>query len=76
MTSTQTARFKTKLQNYPDWDREQQIKRNNRALEKLEELRQERMNMSDEEAKAREDFFEEFKQILDNNRPKDAKLYS
>lgn len=76
MTSTQTARFKTQLQNYPEWDRQQQIKRNSRALEKLEELRQERMNMSDEEAKARDDFFEEFKQIVDNNRPVGAKLYS
>lgn len=76
MTSTQTARFKTQLKNYPEWDREQQIKRNSMALEKLEELRQERMNMSDEEAKAREDFFEDFKQIVDNNRPVGAKLYS
>ncbi|GEM_PF-3036070 len=76
MTSTQNARFKTKLQNYPEWDREQQIKRNSRALEKLEELRQERMNMSDEEAKARDNFFEEFKQIVDTNRPVGAKLYS
>ena len=76
MTSTQTAGFKTKHQNYPEWDREQQIKRNDRALKKLEELRHQRINMSDEEAKAREDFFEEFKEIIDNNRPVCAKLYS
>jgi len=76
MNSTQNAGFKNKLKTYPTWDREQQIKRNSRALENLENLRQRRVKMSDEEAKAREVFFEEFKQIIDNNRPVGAKLYS
>jgi TRAP-type C4-dicarboxylate transport system substrate-binding protein len=76
MNSTQNARFKNKFKTYPNWDREEQIKRNNRALQKLEEMRLHRINMSDEEAKAREVFFEEFKQIVDNNRPVGAKLYS
>lgn len=76
MNSTPTTRFKNKLITYPNWDRKQQIKRNNKALKKLEELRQQRIKMSDEEAKAREVFFEEFKQIVDNNRPEGAKLYS
>ena len=34
------------------------------------------MNMSDEDAKTREKLFEEFKEIIDNNRPVGAKLYS
>lgn len=76
MNSTQNARFKNKLTVYPNWDTEQQMNRNSKALQKLEELRQQRIEMSDEEAKAREVFFEEFKQIVDNNRPVGAKLYS
>ena len=76
MNSTQNARFKNKLKTYPTWDREQQIKRNSRALQKLEELRQRRAKMSDEEAEARKVFFEEFTQIVDNNRPVGAKLYN
>ncbi len=76
MASTQNARFKAQIQNYPEWDREQQIQRNSRALKKLEQRYQQIMDISDEEAKAREEFFEEFKQIVDNNRPVGAKLYS
>lgn len=76
MNSILNIQFKNKLKTYPTWDREQQIKRNSGALEKLENLRQRRVKMSNEEAKAREVFFEEFKQIIDNNRPVGAKLYS
>lgn len=76
MNSTQNARFKDNLKVYSIWDREQQIKRNSKALQKLEELREQRIKMSDEEAKIREVFFEEFKQIVDDNRPVGTKLYS
>lgn len=76
MESSQSLLLKEKLQQYPEWDREEQIKRNSGALKKLEARRIKTMNMSDGEAKAREEAFEEFKQIIDSNRPVGAKLYS
>ena len=76
MESSQCLTLKEKLQEYPEWDREEQIKRNSRALKKLDARRKETMNMSDGEAKAREEAFEEFKKIIDSNRPVGAKLYS
>lgn len=76
MTSSKNSRFKAQTQNYPDWDKNRQFQSNLTALKKLEKRRQEIMNISDEEAKSREEFFEEFRQIVDNNRPVGAKLYS
>ena len=76
MESSPAIRLKEKLKKYPEWDREEQIKRNSRALKQLDNIRQKTMSMSDEEAKAREEFFEGFKEIIDSSRPVGAKLYS
>ncbi len=65
-----------KLKDYPDWDREQQIKRNQKALKKLKERQQKTLQINDEEAYQREEDFERFKQLIDQFRPQDSKLYS
>lgn len=65
-----------KLKEYPDWDREVQLKKNQPAMKLLAQLIQEHKNMSDEEAQQREVFFEGFKEIVDAQRSTEAKLYS
>lgn len=67
---------KLQLKNYPDWDQDEQIKRNRWAMELLEKRRQKRLQITEEEEKERTEFFEEFKQLMDNFRPLGAKLYS
>ena len=65
-----------KLKNYPDWDREEQIKRNQKALKKLKERHQKTLQIDDKEACHREEEFERFKQLMDQFRPQGSKLYS
>lgn len=65
-----------KLKDYPDWDREKQIKRNQKALKKLQERQQKTLQIDDQEACQREEDFERFKQLIDQFRPKGSKLYS
>lgn len=65
-----------KLSQYPNWNREEQIKNNQKALQILRKMIEENQNMSDEEAQLRAEFFEDFKQLIDAYRPKGAKLYS
>ena len=68
--------LKHKLANYPDWDRDEQIKRNRLALEILEKRRQKRLQLTDSQEKERTEFFEEFKELMDDFRPDGSKLYS
>lgn len=68
--------LQVKLKDYPDWDREEQIKRNQRALKKLEERHQKTLQINDQEARQRQEKFERFKQSMDQFRPQGAKLYS
>ena len=68
--------LKRKLANYPDWDRDEQIKRNRLALDILETRRQKRLQLTDAQEKERTEFFEEFKELMDDFRPLGSKLYS
>jgi hypothetical protein len=68
--------LKRKLANYPDWDRDEQIKRNRLALDILEKRRQKRLQLTDAQEKERTEFFEEFKELMDDFRPLGSKLYS
>ncbi len=68
--------LKHKLANYPDWDRDEQIKRNRLALEILEKRRQKRLQLTDAQEKERTEFFEEFKELMDDFRPNGSKLYN
>ncbi|WP_232826309.1 hypothetical protein [Cyanothece sp. BG0011] len=65
-----------KLKDYPDWDREEQIKRNQKALKKLKERHQKTLQIDDQEACQRQEEFENFKQLIDQFRPQGSKLYS
>ncbi|MDJ0843995.1 TIGR04255 family protein [Crocosphaera sp.] len=65
-----------KLRDYPDWDREEQIKRNQKALKKLKERHQKTLQIDDQEAEQRQEEFERFKQVMDQFRPQGSKLYS
>jgi hypothetical protein len=67
--------LKLQLANYPDWDRDKQIKRNRLALDILEKRRQKRLQITDAEEKERTEFFEEFKKLMDDFRPLGSKLY-
>ncbi|MBW4554980.1 MAG: hypothetical protein KME59_03405 [Trichormus sp. ATA11-4-KO1] len=58
------------------WDKEQQIQKNQKAITLLAKRIEKHHNMSEEEAREREEFFEEFKQIIDAQRSPGQKLYS
>lgn len=66
----------TKIVNYPDWDRVEQIEKNRLALEILEQRRKKRSQITKEEEREKTEFFEDFKQLIDEFRPCGAKLYS
>ena len=68
--------LKCKLAHYPNWDRDEQMKRNRLALDILEKRRQKRFQLTDVEEKERTEFFEDFKELMDDCRPSGAKLYS
>lgn len=68
--------FKLKLTTYPDWDRNEQKKRNGLAIEILEKRRQKRLQISDEQEKEITEFFEDFQKLMDDFRPLDSRLYS
>jgi hypothetical protein len=65
------ARFREKLAQYPDWDREEQIKRNQGLIKTLTEWLEE----DSEQEQARIEHFELFKKIIDENRPSGHKLF-
>jgi hypothetical protein len=68
--------LKSKLARYPDWDRDEQIKRNRSALDLLEKRRKKRLQITDEKEKEITEFFENFKKLMDEQRPSGLKLYS
>jgi hypothetical protein len=68
--------LKLKLTTYPDWDRNEQKKRNGLAIEILEKRRQKRLQITDEQEKEITEFFEDFQKLMDDFRPLDSRLYS
>ena len=68
--------LKLKLITYPDWDKDEQIKRNRLALDILEKRRKKRSHITDAQEREKTEFFEEFKKLMDNYRPNGSKLYS
>lgn len=58
------------------WDQEKQLQKNKRAMEILRKQMEEHDKMSDVESLQRQEFFEEFKKIVDAQRPPGQKLYS
>ncbi|HAC62887.1 MAG TPA: hypothetical protein DCF68_04960 [Cyanothece sp. UBA12306] len=68
--------LQVKLNNYPDWDREEQLNRNRIALQKLESRRQKILQITDEEVQERKIFLESFQHSIDQFRPQGSKLYS
>jgi hypothetical protein len=55
--------LKVKLTTYPDWDRNEQRKRNALAIEILEKRRQKRSQITDEQEKEMTEFFEDFQKL-------------
>ena len=68
--------LKLKLTTYPDWDRNEQKKRNGLAIEILKKRRQKRLQITDEQEKEITEFFEDFQKLMDDFRPLDSRLYS
>ncbi|BAY93871.1 MULTISPECIES: hypothetical protein [unclassified Tolypothrix] len=58
------------------WDKEEQIRKNQRVMEWLAQQMEYYNNISDSEAMERQEFFERFKQRVDAERPEGQKLYS
>ncbi|MCF4967341.1 hypothetical protein CV014_09595 [Nostoc sp. CMAA1605] len=58
------------------WDKEKQLQKNQRAMELLAKCIEQHKHMSDAESSQRQEFFEEFKKIVDAERPEGQKLYS
>lgn len=65
----------TKKDNLP-WNQEEQLQKNQPALELLKKRMARHQQMSDGEAEARKEFFADFKSILDEGRLPEQKLYS
>ena len=61
---------------YSAWDKDEQLRKNQKAIALLAKRIERHQNMSDEESKEREELFEEFKFRIDANRLPDQKLYS
>ncbi|MDB9432848.1 hypothetical protein [Microcystis aeruginosa] len=68
--------LKPKLVNYPDWDQKEQIKRNRSALAILEQRRQKRSQITDEQDQQISECLLNFQTAIDNARPLGSKLYS
>jgi hypothetical protein len=60
----------------PEWDKDKQLIKNQRAIELLAKRIEEHKNMSDAESLERQEFFEEFKKNVDAQRLPGQKLYS
>ena len=69
-----SSTFQKRLKEYPDWDREEQIKKNQGAIKLIRSWLAE--EISEAERQEREEHFERFKQIVDAQRPSGHKLYS
>jgi len=62
--------------NKSGWNREEQLQKNQRAMQILAKQIQQYQNISDEESREREELFESFKKTIDAERPDGQKLYS
>lgn len=62
--------------NQVGWDREKQLQKNQRAMELLQKRMEKHKHMSDTESLQRQQFFEQFKKIFDEQRLPGHKLYS
>jgi hypothetical protein len=58
------------------WDKEKQLQKNQRAMELLAKRIEQHKHMSDAESLQRQQFFEQFKKIVDEQRLPGHKLYS
>lgn len=63
-------------ENTPEWDVDKQIQKNQRAMALLRQMIERDKNISKEESLERQEFFEEFKRIIDAERSPGQKLYS
>ncbi|KYC40798.1 hypothetical protein WA1_24550 [Scytonema hofmannii PCC 7110] len=61
---------------YSSWDKDEQLRKNQKAIALLAKRIERHQNMSEEESKEREELFEEFKQRIDALRLPGQKLYS
>lgn len=61
---------------YSAWDKDEQLRKNQKAIALLAKRIERNQNMSLEESKEREELFEEFKQRIDASRLPGQKLYS
>ncbi|MBD2433863.1 MULTISPECIES: hypothetical protein [Fischerella] len=59
-----------------EWEKEQQLQQNQRALALLAQRIKRHQNMSQAESRQREEIFDNFKQIIDAERLPEQKLYS
>ncbi len=58
------------------WNQEEQLQKNQKAMEILAQKMQQYQNISDEESREREELFENFKRTIDAERLDGQKLYS
>lgn len=61
---------------YTDWDKDEQLRKNQKAIALLAQRIERHQNMSEEESKEREELFDKFKQRIDSERLPGQKLYS
>jgi hypothetical protein len=69
---TPTEVFRSRLKNYPDWEKSS---KSNLALQFLEKRRQGFTQMTEAEMESVEIAFERFKESINSDRPENAKLY-
>jgi hypothetical protein len=72
----QLEKDKKNTKTYSDWDKDEQLRKNKKAIALLAKRIERHQNMSEEESKEREELFEEFKQRIDSERLPGQKLYS
>jgi len=61
---------------YSAWDKDEQLRKNQKAITLLAKRIERHQNMSSEESKEREELFEEFQRRIDATRLPGQKLYS
>ena len=71
-----TIQLLARLQEYPNWNRAEQIRQNIPAMKKLEERMNKNRTISEDEAREREEFLQGFQELMDAERPTGQKLYS
>lgn len=61
---------------YSEWNKEEQLQKNQKAISILAERIKRHQNMSEEESKERAELFDSFKHSIDTDRLPEHKLYS